>query len=119
MLALVRDMVELFVLPLVHMRRSTKGAIHNLVHQLALSATTSLKGVRICSCIIPVTFTVYLCSVTVCSCLNWVAIVIVDCSHNALQPTRVHYDIDVYSGICMSICPIVVMYDELLWSSLA
>ena len=42
--ALVRSMVEFFVLALVHMYRPTKGANHNLVHQLALSAMTSLKG---------------------------------------------------------------------------
>ena len=64
-------------------------------------------------------FTLYLCYVTVHSRLNWVTVVIVDCSRNALQPTRVHYDIDVYSGICANICPLVVMYVELLASRLA
>ena len=76
--------------------------------------------VRFCSCVILVSFTLYLCSVTVRSRLNWVMVVIVDCSRDALQPTRVHYDIDVYySGICASICPLVVMYVELLASKLA
>ena len=42
--ALVRNMVEFLVLALVHMYRPTKGASHNLVHQLVLSAMTSLKG---------------------------------------------------------------------------
>ena len=66
-----------------------------------------------------VLFTLYLCSIAIHSQLNWVTVVIVDCSHDALQPTRVHYDIDVYSGICAGICPFVVMYIELLASRLA
>ena len=64
-------------------------------------------------------FTLYLCSVAVHSRLDWVAVVIVDCSHDALQPIRVHYEFEVYSGICASICSLVVMYVELLASRLA
>ena len=44
MKALVRNVVEFFVLALIHMHRSAKGASYNLVLQLALSAATSLKG---------------------------------------------------------------------------
>ena len=44
MLALVRDMVVLFVLSLVHMHRATAGASHYLVHQFVLIARMSLKG---------------------------------------------------------------------------
>ena len=61
----------------------------------------------------------YLCSVAVHSWLNWFAFVIVDCSRDALQLISVHYEIEVYSGICASICPLVVMYAEVLWSRLA
>ena len=61
----------------------------------------------------------YLCSVAVHSRLNWFAVVMVDCSRNALQLNRVHYEIDVYSSIRASICPLVVMYVELLASRLA
>ena len=74
------------------------------------------SDVRFCSCVVPVSFTLCLCSVAVHSRLNWFAVVIVDCSHDALQPIGVHYEIEVYSGICMSICPLVVMYVELLAS---
>ena len=42
--ALVRNMVEFFVLSLVDMHGSAKGASYNLVHQLALSTMMSLKG---------------------------------------------------------------------------
>ena len=89
------------------------------VSTIALSARllhlpVQVQHVRICSCVIPVMFTVYLCSVTVHSCLNWAAIVIVDCSCNALlrstATTRVHYEYTVYSGIHASVCPLVVMY---------
>ena len=48
----------------------------------------NVDDVRICSCIIPVMFTVYLCSVIVRSCLNCVTVVMVDCSSDALQPIR-------------------------------
>ena len=61
----------------------------------------------------------YLCSGAVHSWLNWFAVVIVNCNHDALQPLGVNYDIEVYSGICASICPLVVMYEELLVSRLA
>ena len=44
--------------------------------------------VRICSCIIPVTFTMYLGSVIIHSCLNCVTVVMVDCSSDALQLIR-------------------------------
>ena len=64
-------------------------------------------------------FILYLCSVAVHSRLNWFVVVIVDCSRDALQPISIHYEIEVYSGICASICPLVVMYAELLWSRLA
>ena len=79
----------------------------------------AVGAVRFCSCIISVSFTMYLCSVAVHSCLNWFALVIVDCSCDALQPTRVHYEFELYSGICASICPLVVMYVELFASKLA
>ena len=42
--ALVRSMVEFSVLALVNMDRPTKGASHDLVHQLLLGTATSLKG---------------------------------------------------------------------------
>ena len=42
--ALVRNVVEFFILALINMHGSAKGTSYNLVHQLALSATTSLKG---------------------------------------------------------------------------
>ena len=61
----------------------------------------------------------YLCSVDVHSWLHWFALVVAGCSHDALQPTTFHYEIEVYSGICASICPLVVMYVELLASRLA
>ena len=51
--------------------------------------------------------------------LNWFVLVVVDCSCSALQPINVHYEIEVYSGICAIICPLVVMYIELLASRLA
>ena len=60
----------------------------------------------------------YLCSVAVHSQLHWFALVVVGCSLDALQPITVHYEIEVYSGICASICPLVVMYVELLVSKL-
>ena len=44
MRALVRDVVELFILALINMHGSTEGTSYDLVHQLALSAATSLKG---------------------------------------------------------------------------
>ena len=44
MKALVRDVVKFLVLALIHVHGSTKGASHNLVHQLPLNAATSLKG---------------------------------------------------------------------------
>ena len=43
-----------------------------------------MKAVRICSRVILVTFTVYVCSVNVHSCLNCVTFVMVDCSCDAL-----------------------------------
>ena len=61
----------------------------------------------------------YLCYVAVYSWLHWFALVAAGCSHNALQPITVHYEIEVFSGICMRICPFVVMYAELLASRLA
>ena len=60
-----------------------------------------------------------LCSVAVHSRLHWFVLVVVDCSWDALQPITVHYEIEVYSGTCTSICPLVVMYVELLASKLA
>ena len=42
--ALVRNVVKFLVLALIHMHGSTKGASHNLVHQLSLGTATSLKG---------------------------------------------------------------------------
>ena len=79
----------------------------------------SISSVRICSCIVLVTFTVYLRSVTACCCLNWVAIVTVDCSCNALlrstAATRFHYEYAVYSGIRASVYPLVVMYVGTPW----
>ena len=61
----------------------------------------------------------YLYSVDVHSRLHWFVLVVAGCSHDALQPINVHYEIEVYSGICASICPLVVMYAELLGSRLA
>ena len=61
----------------------------------------------------------YLCSIVGHSRLYWFALVVVDCSRDALQPIRVHYEFEVYSGICASICPLVVMYVELLASRLS
>ena len=55
-------------------------AAHHLPH---ISAC-----VRICSCMILVTFTVYLCSVIVRSCMNCVTVVMVNCSSDALQSIR-------------------------------
>ena len=43
-----------------------------------------------------------------------VALVCAGCSGFALQLVTVHYNIEVYSGIRASICPLVVMYVELL-----
>ena len=79
----------------------------------------NLAMVRFCSCVDQLSFTLYLCSVAVHSRLNWFALVIFDCSRDALQPTRVHYEFELYSGICTSICPLAVMYVELLASRLA
>ena len=42
--ALVRSMVKFLILALVNMDRPTKGASHDLVHQLLLGTATSLKG---------------------------------------------------------------------------
>ena len=64
-------------------------------------------------------FKLYLCSVDVHSWLHWFALVVAGCSRDALQPINVHYEIEVYSGICTSICPPVVMYAEFLGSRLA
>ena len=61
----------------------------------------------------------YLCSIVVHSGLHWFALVVVGCSQDALQPITVHYEIEVYSSICASICPLVVMYVELFVSRLA
>ena len=61
----------------------------------------------------------YLCFVVVHSRLHWFALVVVGCSWDALQLITVHYEIEVYSGICASICPLVVMYVELFASRLA
>ena len=52
-------------------------------------------------------------------CSQLVILVCAGCSRNALQLVTVHYEIKVYSGICASICPLVVMYIELLASRLA
>ena len=75
--------------------------------------------VRFCSCVVYVSFMFCLCSVAIYSWLHRFALVVVDCSRDALQPIAVHYEIVVYSGICASICPLVVMYVELLASRLA
>ena len=76
-------------------------------------------NIRICSCIVLVTFTVYMCSVNVRSCLNCVTFVMVDCSCDALlrstAATRVHYEYAVYSGIRASVCPLVFMYVGTPW----
>ena len=42
--ALVRSMVKFLILALVNMDRPTKGASHDLVHQLLLGTAMSLKG---------------------------------------------------------------------------
>ena len=44
----------------------------------------TVEAVRICSCVVLVTFTVYMCSVNIRSCLNCVMFVVVDCSCDAL-----------------------------------
>ena len=54
-----------------------------------------------------------------CYCSQLVVLVCTGCSQNALQLVTVHYEIEVYSGICASICSLVVMYVELLASRLA
>ena len=84
-----------------------------------LRLTQRGSDVRFCSCVVQLLFMLYLCSVAVHSWLNWFALVIVDCSCNALQLISIYYEIEVYSGICPSICCIVVLYVELLWSRLA
>ena len=61
----------------------------------------------------------YLCSIVVHSRLHWFVLVVAGCSRDELQPITVHYESEVYSGICVSICPLVVMYAELLASRLA
>ena len=76
---------------------------------LPVVSVEGMEVVRFCSCVVPVSFTLYLCSVAVHSRLNWFVVVISNCSHDSLQPIRVHYDIDVYSGICANISPLVVM----------
>ena len=52
--------------------------------QLFIATVVSQHGVKICSCVVLVTFTVYVCSVNVRSCLNCVTIFVVDCSCDAL-----------------------------------
>ena len=54
-----------------------------------------------------------------CYCSQLVALVCAGCSGFALQLVTVHYEIELYSGICASICPLVVMYVEFLASGLA
>ena len=61
----------------------------------------------------------YLYSVVVHSRLHWFVLVVVGCSRDALQPINIYYEIEEYSGICTSICPLVVMYAELLARRLA
>ena len=82
-------------------------------------AVLGLVTVRFCSCIVHMSFMLYLCSVDVHSRLHWFALAVAGCSRNALQLINVHYEIEVYSGICASLCPLVVMYAELLVSRLA
>ena len=76
-------------------------------------------AVRICSCVILVTFTVYLCSVIVHSSLNRVAIVTsrlqLRCTERSTAATGVHYEYAMYSGIRASLCPLVVMYVGAPW----
>ena len=75
--------------------------------------------VRFCSCVVHMSFMLYLCSVDVYNRLHWFALVVAGCSRAALQPISVHYEIEVYSSICATIWPLVVMYAELLESKLA
>ena len=76
-------------------------------------------AVRICSCVILVTFTVYLCSVIVHGSLSCVAIVIsqlqLRCTEQSTAATGVHYECAVYSGIRASVCPLMVMYVGTPW----
>ena len=44
MKALVRNVIESFVLALINMHVSTEGTSYDLVHQLLLGTATSLKG---------------------------------------------------------------------------
>ena len=84
-------------------------------------STTMFSGpcVRCCSCVVHMPFMFYLCSIAVHSWLHWFALVVVRCSQDALQPITVHYKTEKYSGICASICPLVVMYVKLFASRLA
>ena len=87
--------------------------------QAPLGMRQALNLVRICLCVILVTFTVYVCSVNIRSCWNCVTIVLVDCScdalSGALQRQGVHYEYAMYSGIRASVCPLVFMYVGTPW----
>ena len=76
-------------------------------------------AVSICSCVILVTFTVYLCSAVICSSWNYVAIVVsqlqLRCTERSTAATGVHYEYTVYSGIRASVCPLAVMYMGTTW----
>ena len=52
-------------------------------------------------------------------CSQLVALVCAGCSGYVLQLVTIHHDIELYSGICASICPLVVKYVELLVIRLA
>ena len=69
----------------MHVSFDNRAQSLNLEHQQCKQdAGLGVCCVRICSCVILVTFTVYVCSVNVRSCLNCVTIVVVDCSCDAL-----------------------------------
>ena len=80
---------------------------------------TIVSSVRICSYVILVTFTVYMCSVNVRSCLNYVAMVVsllqLRCTERSTAATGVHYEYTLYSGIRASVCPLAVMYMGTPW----
>ena len=66
----------------------TTTLLHPAVAGNASLVVSAAETVRFHSCVIQLSFTVYLCSVAVHNRLNWVAIVMVDCSCDALQPIK-------------------------------
>ena len=58
--------------------------VYQAKHSRFPKSVKQVSNIRICTCVILVTFTVYMCSVNVCSCWNCVTFVMVDCSCDAL-----------------------------------